>query len=201
MTLVPNTLLERLKQELEAFRLFQPLGRATRQALLAWAPAHAPEYSEEAVFAAAAQHVSSREYLRALLPGAARVDLSGRPTGEVVSSKEAQQALEKLRAMPEFRVVRSKNNRNVITLVDFASAVHLDTTGLQELSVRLVGEDLSLELPMSPKGFRRAQRFCLQHPDCRVYAKQSEFKGTGRLGLYCLKGQGPISVEQASAVA
>lgn len=187
MTLDPKPLLERLRQELEAFRLFQPLGLNAREELLAWAKLYAPQWPEEAVFEATAQHVSSREYLRALQPGVARVDLAGRPTGAVVSDKEAQNALAKLRAMPEFQVVRSKNNRNVLTLVDFHAASDWDSTGLKDLSVRLVANDQVFELPMSAKGFRRAQRFCLSYPRCRVFAKQSEFEGTGRLGLYCIK--------------
>lgn len=188
MTLGSNPFLERLRQELEAFRLFQPLGLNARKELLAWTRLYAPQWPEDAVFEATAQHVSSREYLRALQPGAVRVDLAGRPTEAVVSNKEAQSALDKLRAMPEVQVVRSKNNRNVLTLVDFHSAIHWDTTGLKALSVRLVASDqVAWELPMSAKGFRRAQRFCLSYPRCRVFAKQSEFEGTGRLGLYCLK--------------
>jgi ProP effector len=81
-----NALLEQLQAEFAVFRDFRPLAIGIHKQLMA----RQPELDKNQVRTALHNHTASSRYLKALVEGAARLDLDGNPVGEVTAEQQKQ---------------------------------------------------------------------------------------------------------------
>ena len=176
----PHEALERLQSEFPGLAATQPMACDVRQQLhnLGLLP-------HGHVTKALRIHARSHLYLDRSVEGARRLNLDGSFSGELVTKEQAEQAV-KLRQLVLVFEATVPKSRNTVVLNDFASHLHVDTTGLGEVEFMANTGDMVVWGLISSGSFRKAQAYVTEHPGARVFFRRKELETRARVVLHCL---------------